>query len=83
MIVVGLHNARDDRMERFECSWRVPTIPRAPNQHTSDSSVYTVGWYVHSVLHQRAGVFVKHQPRGLTEQLLLHNLPERAETHSD
>ena len=32
VIVVGLHNARDDRTERFECSWPVLNILRAPCQ---------------------------------------------------
>lgn len=42
VIVVGIHNARDDRMKRFECSWRLPTLLRAPNQQTSDPSAHVV-----------------------------------------
>ena len=66
VIFVGLHTTRDDRMERFECSWRVPTLPRAPNQQTSDSKAHVVvGCMASVLLHERAGVFVKHQLCGL------------------
>jgi hypothetical protein len=36
-----------------------------------------------AVLHQRAGVFVKHQLRGFTGERTLHNLSECAEKHSE
>lgn len=32
VIAVGLHNARDDRTEHFECSWPVLNTLRAPYQ---------------------------------------------------
>ena len=83
MIVVGLHNARDDRVERFEYSSRVPTLLRVPYQQTSDLSAHVAIEYMDSVLDQRAGVSMKHKRCGFAEQRALHNLSECAEKHSD